>query len=56
VVLNLKFQGFRERMIQRLTWIEKKMEFMFDCHMYSELKINKLVGVEFIDYIISLWD
>jgi hypothetical protein len=55
VVLNLKFQGFRERMIQRLTWIEKKMKFMFDCHMYSELK-KKLVGVEFIDYAISLWD
>jgi hypothetical protein len=29
-------------MIQRLTWIEKKMEFMFDCHMYSELKKNWL--------------
>ena len=34
-----------------LEW-EKKMELVFDCHNYSELKKVKLAAIEFIDYAI----
>ena len=32
---------------------EKKMEFIFDCHNYSEAKKVKLVVIEFSDYAIT---
>ena len=32
------------------------MEFVFDCHNYSEAKKVKLVVVEFFDYAITWWD
>ncbi|KAH9680122.1 Endonuclease [Citrus sinensis] len=38
-----------------LEW-EKKMEFIFDCHNYSEAKKVKLVVIEFSDYAITWWD
>ena len=38
-----------------LEW-EKKMEFVFDCHNYSEIKKVKLAVVEFSDYAITWWD
>ena len=38
-----------------LEW-EKKMEFIFDCHNYSEAKKVKLAVIEFSDYAITWWD
>ena len=38
-----------------LEW-EKKMEFIFDSHNYSEAKKVKLVVIEFSDYAITWWD
>ena len=37
-----------------LEW-EKKMELVFDCHNYSEMKV-KLAAIEFSDYVIVCWD
>jgi hypothetical protein len=38
-----------------LEW-ETKMEMVFDCHNYSEIKKVKLAAVEFTDYAIVWWD
>ncbi|KAH9649251.1 hypothetical protein KPL70_025912 [Citrus sinensis] len=38
-----------------LEW-EKKMEFIFDCHNYSEAKKVKLAVIEFSKYVITWWD
>ncbi|XP_062114134.1 uncharacterized protein LOC133825167 [Humulus lupulus] len=38
-----------------LEW-ETKMEMVFDCHNYSEIKKVKLEAVEFTDYAIVWWD
>ncbi|XP_061346005.1 uncharacterized protein LOC133291717 [Gastrolobium bilobum] len=38
-----------------LEW-ERKMELVFDCHNYSELKKVKLAAIEFSDYAIVWWD
>ena len=38
-----------------LEW-EKKMEWVFDCHNYLELKKLKLATIEFSDYAIVWWD
>ncbi|KAH9658215.1 hypothetical protein KPL70_023405 [Citrus sinensis] len=38
-----------------LEW-EKKIEFIFDCHSYSEAKKVKLVVIELSDYVITWWD
>ena len=38
-----------------LEW-EKKMEFIFDCHTYSEAKKVKLAIIEFSDYAITWWE
>jgi hypothetical protein len=35
---------------------EKKMEFVFDCHNYSETKKVKLAVIEFSEYAITWWD
>ena len=32
------------------------MEWVFDCHNYSELKKVKLATIEFSNYAIVLWD
>ena len=32
------------------------MEWVFDCHNYSELKKVKLATIEFSDYAIVWWD
>ncbi|KAH9724668.1 Endonuclease [Citrus sinensis] len=48
------FQG-KSDLEAYLEW-EKKMEFIFDCHNYSEAKKVKLVVIEFSDYAITLWD
>ena len=32
--------------------LEKKVEFVFDCHNYSKLKKVKLAAIEFSDYAI----
>ena len=32
------------------------MEFVFDCHNYSEMKKLKLAVIEFSDYAIVWWD
>jgi len=50
----LSFQGRNDRKIY-LEW-EKKMEFIFDCHNYSDTKKVKLVVIEFTDYAIVWWD
>lgn len=38
-----------------LEW-EKKVEFIFDCHNYSENKKVKLAVTEFSDYALTWWD
>ncbi|KAK0572561.1 hypothetical protein LWI29_033492 [Acer saccharum] len=38
-----------------LEW-EKRVELVFDCHEYSELKKVKLAAIEFTDYAIVWWD
>ena len=38
-----------------LEW-EKKIEWVFDCHNYSELKKVKLAAIKFADYAIVWWD
>jgi len=38
-----------------LEW-EKRMEMVFDCQRYSELKKVKIAAVEFTDYAIIWWD
>ena len=38
-----------------LEW-EKRMEMVFDCHNYSEIKKVKLAAIEFTDYAIVWWD
>ena len=38
-----------------LEW-EKRIELVFDCHEYSELKKVKLAAIEFINYAIVWWD
>ena len=35
---------------------EKKLEFIFDCHNYSDAKKVKLAVIEFTDYAIVWWD
>uniref|UniRef100_A0A7N2M5G4 Reverse transcriptase n=1 Tax=Quercus lobata TaxID=97700 RepID=A0A7N2M5G4_QUELO len=48
------FQG-RSDLEAYLEW-EKKMEFVFDCHNYSETKKVKLAVIEFSEYAITWWD
>jgi hypothetical protein len=48
------FQG-RSDPEAHLKW-EKKMEFVFDCHNYSETKKIKLAVIEFSEYAITWWD
>lgn len=38
-----------------LAW-EKKIEHIFECHNYSELKKVKLAATEFMDYALIWWD
>ncbi|XP_061341885.1 uncharacterized protein LOC133288194 [Gastrolobium bilobum] len=38
-----------------LEW-ERKMELVFDCHNYSQLKKVKYAAIEFSDYAIVWWD
>ena len=35
---------------------ETKVQFVFDCHNYTDNKKVKLVAAEFTDYAIVLWD
>ena len=48
------FQGRNDPEIY-LEW-EKKMEFIFDCHNYSDAKKVKLVVIELTNYAIVWWD
>ncbi|KAL6327536.1 hypothetical protein AAG906_021627 [Vitis piasezkii] len=48
------FQGKNDPKVY-LEW-EKKVEFIFECHNYSEEKKVKLVVIEFTDYAIIWWD
>ena len=48
----LSFQGKTDPEAY-LEW-EKKIELLFDCHNYFELKKVKLVAIEFFDYAI-IW-
>jgi hypothetical protein len=38
-----------------LEW-EKKVDWIFDCHNYLEVKKVKLVVIEFTDYALIWWD
>jgi len=38
-----------------LEW-EKKIDWIFDCHSYSEQKKGKLVIIEFTEYALIWWD
>jgi hypothetical protein len=48
------FQGKNDPEVY-LEW-ETKMEMVFDCHSYSEIKKVKLAAIEFTDYAIVWWD
>ena len=48
------FQGKNDPEVY-LEW-EKKVEFIFECHNYSEEKKVKLAVIEFTDYAIIWWD
>ncbi|XP_035542982.1 uncharacterized protein LOC118343747, partial [Juglans regia] len=48
------FQGKNDPKVY-LEW-ETKMEMVFDCHNYSEIKKVKLAAIEFTDYAIVWWD
>jgi hypothetical protein len=48
------FQGKNDPEVY-LEW-ETKMEMVFDCHSYSEIKKVKLATIEFTDYAIVWWD
>uniref|UniRef100_A0A2N9HJT4 Reverse transcriptase domain-containing protein n=1 Tax=Fagus sylvatica TaxID=28930 RepID=A0A2N9HJT4_FAGSY len=48
------FQGKNDPEVY-LEW-ETKMEMVFDCHNYSEIKKVKLAAIEFKDYAIVWWD
>ena len=48
------FQGKNDPEVY-LEW-ETKMEMVFDCHNYSEIKKVKLAAIEFTDYAIVWWD
>ena len=49
------FQG-KNDLEAYLEWEKKKIELIFDCHNYSELKRVKLAAIEFFDYVIIWWD
>lgn len=55
--IKMKIPSFQGRSDPEayLEW-EKKMEFIFDCHNYSETKKVKLAVIEFSDYAITWWD
>ncbi|KAH9792509.1 hypothetical protein KPL71_004153 [Citrus sinensis] len=48
------FQGKSD--LEAYLELEKKMEFIFDCHNFSEVKKVKLVVIEFFDYAITWCD
>ena len=51
--IKMKISSFQGKNYPKayLEW-EKKMEWVFDCHNYSELKKVKLAAIEFSDYAI----
>ena len=55
--IKMKISSFQGRFDPEayIEW-EKKMEFVFDCHNYSEAKKVKLVLIEFSDYAITWGD
>jgi hypothetical protein len=55
--IKMKIPSFQGRSDPEayLEW-EKKMEFVFDCHNYSETKRVKLAVIEFSEYAITWWD
>jgi hypothetical protein len=56
-VIKLKtpsFQGKNDPKVY-LEW-EKKVDWIFYCHKYSEAKKVKLVVIEFLDYELIWWD
>ena len=55
--IKMKIPSFQGRSDPEayLEW-EKKMEFVFDCYNYSEIKKVKLAVIEFSDYAITWWD
>ena len=55
--IKMKISSFQGRSDPEayLEW-EKKMEFVFDCHNYSETKKVKLAVIEFSEYAIIWWD
>jgi hypothetical protein len=55
--IKMKIPSFQGRSDPEayLEW-EKKMEFVFDCHNYSEIKKVKLAVIEFSEYAITWWD
>jgi hypothetical protein len=55
VVLNSKLQGFRDRVIRRLTWIEKrKWSLCFIAIGIQKKKKVTLLVIEFTNYTIRV--
>ena len=55
--IKLKIPSFQGKndLEAYLEW-EKKVDWIFDCHRYSEQKKVKLVIIEFREYALILWD
>jgi len=55
--IKMKIPSFQGKNYPKvyLEW-EKKVEFIFECHNYSEEKKVKLAVIEFTDYAIIWWD
>jgi hypothetical protein len=55
--IKMKIPSFQGRFDPEayLEW-EKKMEFVFNCHNYFEIKKVKLAVIEFSEYVITWWD
>ncbi|KAL4310531.1 hypothetical protein GQ457_01G020720 [Hibiscus cannabinus] len=46
----------KKEMPYEIPKVEKKIEHIFECHNYSELKKVKLAAIEFMDYALIWWD
>jgi hypothetical protein len=53
--IKIKIPSFQGKNDPDLEW-KTKMEMVFDCHSYSEIKKVKLAAIEFTDYAIVWWD
>lgn len=55
--IKIKIHSFHEKnVLEAYSELVTKIEMVFECHNYSEVKKVKLTVVEFTDYVIIWWD